>query len=351
VIEQDPLPPKPARLPLPVVTIVLAAANIGAFLLSLSAGADPMAPTPDQIFALGGNFGPATLDGDWWRLVTSMFLHYGVLHIAMNMVGLIDGGRHVERLYGRAAFLALYLFAGVAGSLVSALPGKAVSAGASGAIFGIFGAWGAYLLFHRDKIDKELLAKQSKGLLIFLAYNIWFGLTAEGIDMRAHLGGLGAGFVAGLILASDKQYVARVVAIFVGAVVVVGVTATGVVPKPQANVLLASAKADIEKFAKIESRALDRYNQLVKDDKLTQEEIANIIELEILPVWREGKTLVWSIGHLPDKMNTNLRAYIETREKAWVAMVAALRKNDQAGLAEAMNTMTEAETYVEKLKE
>ena len=256
MIEQDPPPEPKAKLPLPVVTIVLAAMNIAAYGLAMAAGADPMAPTPDQIFDLGGNFGAVTLDGESWRLLTSMFLHFGLLHIAMNMVGLIDGGRHVEGMYGRAAFVALYLFAGLVGSLASALSGKAVSAGASGAIFGIFGAWAAYLLLHRGAIDKEALAKQSKGLLIFLGYNIWFGVTAEGIDMRAHIGGLIAGFVAGLVLSSGKQRGPRVLAVFVCSGLVIA--AAQVVPKPQANVLLASSKVKFDQFAVIESKALDR---------------------------------------------------------------------------------------------
>ena len=129
------------------------------------------------------------------------------------------------------------------------------------------------------------------------------------------------------------------------------IAAAQVVPKPQANVLLASSKVKFDQFAVIESKALDRYNEIAKNDKLTEEEIANAVEFEILPGWRDGKKLVWSIKHLPDNLETNLRAYIETRERAWVTMVAALRKKDEAGLAEAMKMMSEADIYIEKLKQ
>jgi rhomboid protease GluP len=347
-MEQDPAPERAPKLPLPVVTIVLAVLNIGAWLLSVSLGADPLAPSADKMFELGGNFGPATLDGESWRLVSSMFLHYGLLHIAMNMLGLIDGGRHVERMYGRAGFAALYLFSGLVGGLFSALPGKAVSAGASGAVFGVFGAFAAYLLLHRDRIDKESLSKQAVGLLVFLGYNVWFGLTAEGIDMRAHLGGLGAGFVSGLILATPKQQRARVIGVFVASALTIG--AAHVIPKPQHRVLLASAQAKFEQFAKIEQKALDRYNELVKDQTLDEAAVAKVIEEEVLPTWREGKALVASISHLPDELGSNLRGYIDAREAAWVAIAAALRKNDEAALAAAMNQMSDAEKYIEKLK-
>ena len=136
-MDQDPPPAQPA-LAFPYVTVALAALNVIVFGVAVAAGADPMSPDPDTMFELGGNFGPVTLAGEPWRLFTSMFLHYGILHLAMNMLGLLDGGRHVERMYGRAAYIALYVFAGLAGSLASALSGQAVSAGASGEIFGVF---------------------------------------------------------------------------------------------------------------------------------------------------------------------------------------------------------------------
>ena len=115
--------------------------------------------------------------------------------------------------------------------------------------------------------------------------------------------------------------------------------------------LLSSARDKFEKFAKLESKALDRYNQLAADEKLTEEEIANAIEFEILPVWREGKALVWSAERLPKELEKNLRAYIETRENAWVTMIDALRKKDEKALQEAMKAMSEAEVYIEKLKQ
>ena len=346
-MDQDPPAERAPREAFPYVTVVLATLNVIVFGITLAAGADPLQPDPDTMFELGGNFGPVTLSGDPWRLLTSMFLHYGILHLAMNMIGLVDGGRHVERMYGRAAFIALYVFAGLAGSLASAMAGRAVSVGASGAIFGIFGAFGAFLLLHRDRIDKDQLSRQTRGLLVFLAYNIWFGLQAKGIDMLAHGGGLVAGFVAGLIVGSGAESTRLKRAVIVNVLSVVVLVGSQLVPKPTDFVVLGSTKQALDKFATLEARALDRYNALLEsgDDELRQ-----AIETEILPTWREAKAVAAAAKGLPEELARNLAAYVDARERAFVGIAEALRTKDAAAVERAKATMHEADGYLEKLK-
>src|SRR5207249_3684590 len=98
-------------------------------------------PSIDDLLRWGADFGPSTTGGQWWRLLTSSFLHVGVVHLLANLVGLATFGPLVERLYGSAAFLALYIVGALTASLASVSWNPVIlSAGASGAIFAVVGA-------------------------------------------------------------------------------------------------------------------------------------------------------------------------------------------------------------------
>jgi rhomboid protease GluP len=180
-------------------TLVLLAANLAMFGVELVAGAG-LWPSAASMVALGGNFGPLTTGGEAWRLMTAMFLHYGPLHLGMNMACLWQI-RVVERMLGHAEFLALYLAAGLVGGLVSvATHPEAVSAGASGAVFGMFGAFTAGMVVRRRQIDPAAWQGTMKNLGTFFALNLVLGLSQRAIDLGAHLGGLAAGFAGAFAL-------------------------------------------------------------------------------------------------------------------------------------------------------
>ena len=184
-----------------VVTPTFIAVNVLVFAVMVARGVSPLAPTTDDLLSWGANLGRLSTGGQWWRLLTAMFLHVGIIHLLMNMWALWEGGRLVERMLGPVAFAAAYLLAGAAGSCASALwsPDRP-SAGASGAIFGIFGVLGAFLLRQRRAMPPAALSALSRSTLFFVGYNVIYGLTKPNIDMAAHLGGLAGGFVAGLPL-------------------------------------------------------------------------------------------------------------------------------------------------------
>ena len=112
--------------------------NVVAFILMALTGASFMDPSADSLTAWGANYGPLTLNGQSWRMFTSLFLHFGLIHLLMNMIVLANIGPFIESLSGSTAFATLYLVAGLGGSAASlAWHPWTVSAGASGAIFGL----------------------------------------------------------------------------------------------------------------------------------------------------------------------------------------------------------------------
>lgn len=185
-----------------IVTLCLIALNVLVFLIMWLTGGGFFQPTALTVYRWGGNFGPSTIgDHQWWRLLTSMFLHFGIIHLVMNMVILLQIGFFIEALSGARKFLLLYIVSGIGGGFAGLLfHPHAVEAGASGAIFGLYGALLAFILRHRESIDSSVLAPLRKGALIFLGYNLIYGLVKSEVDLAAHLGGLATGFLFGLVL-------------------------------------------------------------------------------------------------------------------------------------------------------
>jgi rhomboid protease GluP len=191
-----------AAAPQSVVTIALIAINLLIFVLMVIKGVPFMEPTAGDVLPFGANFGPFTLNGEWWRLITGCFLHFGVIHIAMNMIVLYQVGIFTEKLYGNVRYLVMYLLAGVGGNLAGLyIHPNTVSAGASGAVFGVYGALLAYLVVQRGVVPNASAASIAKSSGIFLAINIVYGLRSPNTDMTAHIGGFITGFLVGALLA------------------------------------------------------------------------------------------------------------------------------------------------------
>jgi membrane associated rhomboid family serine protease len=175
--------------------------NVAVFALMVAGGVDAFAPGAEPVLRWGANFGPKTLGGEPWRLLASIFLHFGAIHLLMNMVALADAGRMVERIFGHVRFATIYLTAGLCGSAASLLVHpQVVSAGASGAVFGVYGALGGFLLRERGAIPRPVLSRLSRVALGFIGYNMLYGFTQPNIDVAAHIGGVLSGAVAGAYL-------------------------------------------------------------------------------------------------------------------------------------------------------
>jgi membrane associated rhomboid family serine protease/Tfp pilus assembly protein PilF len=184
----------------PLATFSLLFFNILIYVAMGLSGVSWTEPAIQHAVRWGADFGPLTFSGEWWRVFTSMFVHFGIIHIGFNMWCLWDLGRALEMLMGRKAFVLTYLLSGLAASLVSVAwnPWR-VSAGASGAIFGVAGAFGSYLYFKKTPMDRVLVRQKLKSLAIFVGYNLLRG-AGGGIDNSAHMGGLVAGLVLGALI-------------------------------------------------------------------------------------------------------------------------------------------------------
>jgi membrane associated rhomboid family serine protease len=175
-----------------LVTKTLVAINVGIYLLELGLGGT-ISGTDNRIYREGVLYGPLVADGEWWRLFTSMFLHYGPLHLALNMLALWWFGSAVEMVFGRGRYLLLYLVSGLAGSAGALIARPdALTVGASGAIFGILGA--AFVL------ERQRTYVLGGGAGALIALNIVFSFAIPGISIGGHLGGLVGGAVGTLAL-------------------------------------------------------------------------------------------------------------------------------------------------------
>jgi membrane associated rhomboid family serine protease len=171
----------------PVVTYALIALNVLLFVGSTAGGSSFASGPRGSVAAKLDLYGPAVAAGDWWRLITSGFMHAGIAHILFNMYALFWIGRMLEPALGRARFLALYLASLLCGSLgVLLLNPHAVTVGASGAVFGLMGA--AFVL---QRLRGVSPMAGGIGPIILLTLGITF--VIPGISIGGHLGGLAGG--------------------------------------------------------------------------------------------------------------------------------------------------------------
>jgi rhomboid protease GluP len=184
------------------LTQVLFGANVAVF-LAMAAASGAVVDFPGQTMAhFGANFGPYTLSGDWWRLLTYMFLHGGLMHIAFNMWCLWDLGALCESLYGRWTFAAVYLTTGIAGGVASiGWNPRVLSVGASGAIFGLAGALIASFYLGEFSLPSIAIRGTLRSLVFFVGFNVLFGSMFPGIDNACHFGGLISGLILGALIA------------------------------------------------------------------------------------------------------------------------------------------------------
>ncbi|NLU84698.1 rhomboid family intramembrane serine protease [Rhodococcus sp. HNM0569] len=183
----------------PLVTYVLMALNIGVFLVTALQSRDLMQnQLGSKLFVDWVLYGPAVADGQWIRVLGSGFLHFGLMHLAVNMLALWIIGRDVELVLGRSRYTALYLTSLIGGSAsVMVFEPYATTAGASGAVFGLMGALAVILV---------RLRRSPGPIIAVIVLNIVISVTVPGISLWGHMGGLVAGALAAVGLLYVPQW-------------------------------------------------------------------------------------------------------------------------------------------------
>ena len=353
-----------AATPVAWVTPVLVGINVLVFVLMAFDGAGVMKPEGDVHVRWGSNYGILTASGEWWRLFTSMFLHFGLIHIALNMATLWDIGRTVERLYGNWTFLLLYLLSGVSGSVLSLLWHPQVnSAGASGAIFGVFGMLAAFMSHKELGVPTTVMKSHWRIALPFIGYNLFIGATVPGIDNAAHLGGLAGGFVMGYALArpldASPRAFSRGLVIGLVALLAVGAAAAalglkGVSARAQGEMALHTT---LETLAREDTRTRHAVEDVItkaKAGQVSPDEASRKIQQEAVTVL-DGIERSLSSIQLDPASNQRARRdlvqrYVVARKEGYAALAEAIRTDDPALAKRARDRFTESGAIVKELE-
>jgi len=320
--------------------------NVIVFIMMVIDGAGILIPNGLVHINWGSDFAPLTLSGEWWRLLTSMFIHFGIIHLALNMYCLFRIGIYLEPMLGKPRFITAYLCTGIVAGITSLWwhTSPVNSAGASGAIFGMYGLFLALLTTRLIPGQARNGLLQSIGLFIF--FNLVYGVKS-GIDNAAHVGGLLSGVIVGYIYAAVikkekevQQPVTWVVPMVIMATCMMAVfyLRQNKQPVPEKMQIANSPKAtdysgsskfssSSQDFFKLEERAMDVFN----DTKVTEAERLNDLTTISLTEWDGAEDLA------REMQSYNVSDALKKKAAAMV-LYAQLRKREIAIIEEMGNS-------------
>ncbi|MGD2066633.1 MAG: rhomboid family intramembrane serine protease [Candidatus Bathyarchaeota archaeon] len=179
------------------LTIVLVAANVLVYIFTSVVGGNFL-ETDYDVLRQFGQYNINVFAGQYWQLVTSIFVHVDIVHIALNMLFLLIFGSRAEELFTTEEYLSVYMLSGLSGSILTLflMSPNTISAGASGAIFGMYGAGLIYM--------RKTFGQSIAGALLY-AFLLLMLSTGAGVNIVAHFGGLAAGLIMGYALAKSRK--------------------------------------------------------------------------------------------------------------------------------------------------
>ena len=353
---QDPEPFLDAlrtRAALPFVTIGLVGIHILAFAFVIVGGA--ALSDPEGLVAWGGNFGPRTTNGEWWRVVSAMFLHRGVLQLLVNMAALAQIGFLLERLVGRLALVVVYLGAGIVAGLVDlSLQPMTVSVGASAAVFSLYGLLGASAVWMlRRRADTALSLRAARRLLpigvVFILYHL---LTGE-LGTAAMRTGLVLGLVAGAFLAREsiERHPPALRVCAVGGLALVIAIAAAIPLRGIADV-----RPEMHRLVAIEDRTAHQYDTAANQFRLgaiKAKELAQLIDQSIRPELHKARERLEALTGVPREhqpLVARAEEYLRLRDESWSLRSEALHKSSMIALRKADQAERASLDAFEKLK-
>lgn len=182
-------------------TLVLIAVNVAVYAVTAYLSRDLINSNINVLIELGAKDNSLIAAGQYWRLLTCMFLHGGILHLAVNMYSLFAVGPVIERFFGKKKYLAIYFISGICSSLLSFYMTPQVSIGASGAIFGVLGACLVFGVEMKDQIGKDFMIN----VIAVIVLNLFLGFSVAMIDNYGHIGGLVGGIATSFLLFKKKK--------------------------------------------------------------------------------------------------------------------------------------------------
>jgi rhomboid protease GluP len=341
------------------VTPVVIAANVLAFGAMAASEGFTNDPSLEVMIRWGANYAPREQQGEWWRLLTAAFTHFGPVHLALNMWCLAVVGPLVERLCGNAGFAVLYLLAAVGGSLASmGWDPTVVSAGASGAVFGVSGALFGFVSRAEGTIPPAVLGRMRGGAVAFVGYNLVAGFFLPDIDNAGHVGGLLVGLLAGLAVGRpigpdfDRDRGRRAVAALLGGGVLL---ALAFLPVRHRIADVPDWPAEFERLGQLEQAGTSAYDAATgraSRREITDAQLAELIERDVLPRWREGERQINGWKRVPTGLQTAidlLRDYFRAWRECCTLVVRALRHGDGAAAERAAEKMRETQRLRDRL--
>jgi membrane associated rhomboid family serine protease len=365
-----------ARTPWVVLTLALVALNVVIFVFRLfgtGALSDPAA-----VVAWGGNLGTRTTNGEWWRLVTSLFVHDGLFQLIINMAALAQIGYLLERFVGRLACAAVYfasgIFSGLAG--LSSHP-VTVQAGASGAIFGLYGLLLASLIWGvfeqapvpedtsyrtgngeseaSEQIDGEqiepavstisipllVLKRMAPMVALFVAYN----LLNDSLAASAELVGLAVGFGGGMVLAKG---VSEEIPPMPRVAATAGVAAVFALACAFSVRSITDVRPELVKVVAVEDRTARAYQAAAdqfRKGRMTGEALAQVIDASIVPELQATDVRLKALARVPPEHQSlvaDAEEYVRLRTQSWRLRAEGIRRSNAPAVRRASRTEQES---------